>query len=89
MFCIDFVAHTKYALSPFTLKINKFFDSSLFGQFIEFDQTEFFGLVRGYMDTTGYIYVPSNCQDKTNQCRLHIALHGCRQGRLAFDFLEN
>ena len=31
------------------------------------------------MDTTGYIYVPTNCLQ--NKCLLHVALHGCAQGK--------
>lgn len=32
------------------------------------------------MDSLGYVYVPSACADGET-CRLHIALHGCEQGR--------
>jgi hypothetical protein len=49
---------------------------------LEFNQSEFFagfpGLVS--MDTIGYVYAPTQCQ-KGSACRLHIAFHGCRQGR--------
>jgi len=49
----------------------------------EFDQSEFYkeGLL-SCMDTTGYIYVPTVCQSQRTPCRLHIAFHGCRQGRI-------
>ncbi len=32
------------------------------------------------MDSTGYVYVPASCQ-AGESCRLHIAFHGCLQGR--------
>lgn len=32
------------------------------------------------MDETGYVYVPQSCAEGA-LCRLHIALHGCQQGR--------
>jgi hypothetical protein len=49
---------------------------------LEFDQSEFFGRnPSAYsMDATGYVYVPTACQNG-EACRLHIALHGCLQGR--------
>lgn len=33
----------------------------------------------GFADT-GFVYLPSSCSDRPEDCRLHIALHGCRQG---------
>ncbi|XP_040201484.1 uncharacterized protein LOC120932813 [Rana temporaria] len=53
------------------------------GQLILFDQSEFFNLAPAItygMDSAGYIYVPSACASGT-RCRLHIAFHGCLQGR--------
>jgi hypothetical protein len=50
---------------------------------LEFDQTEFFngGSPGQYsMDSTGYVYVPTQCREGA-ACRLHIAFHGCEQGR--------
>jgi poly(3-hydroxybutyrate) depolymerase len=32
------------------------------------------------MDTSGWLYVPAACQAGT-RCRLHVALHGCKQGQ--------
>jgi len=48
----------------------------------EFDQSEF--LIDGLtlMDTVGYIYVPTVCQSMKKPCKLHIAFHGCLQGRV-------
>lgn len=51
------------------------------------DDWRFFGLIpwtserRKHldMDATGYIYVPPDCTNSTPQCRVHIALHGCKQ----------
>ena len=34
------------------------------------------------MDSVGYIYVPTVCQSKKTPCKLHIAFHGCEQGRV-------
>ena len=34
------------------------------------------------MDSVGYIYVPTVCQSKKTSCKLHIAFHGCEQGRV-------
>lgn len=31
------------------------------------------------MDTQGYIYVPTSCLQ--NKCLLHVAFHGCAQGK--------
>jgi len=55
------------------------------GQFYLFDQSEFFYISPpsvSSMDTAGYVYVPSGCVSGANVCRLHVALHGCSQGRL-------
>ena len=30
---------------------------------------------------TGYVYLPSSCEQDVAACRLHIAFHGCRQGQ--------
>ena len=48
----------------------------------EFDQSEFlFGNLTS-MDSVGYIYVPTICQSNKIPCKLHIAFHGCEQGRV-------
>ena len=48
---------------------------------IKFDQRPFFpaGSNPGMADS-GYVYVPARCNDaEAPKCRLHVALHGCRQ----------
>jgi len=55
------------------------------GELLEFDQSEFvIGSIPALtsFDTTGYVYVPRACADKTTKCRLHIAYHGCLAYRL-------
>jgi poly(3-hydroxybutyrate) depolymerase len=41
-----------------------------------FDQGEFAGTG---MDGEGYAYIPSECERR--RCRVHVAFHGCRQGK--------
>lgn len=54
------------------------------GRFIEFDQRPFrpagFASWTSGLDSSGWLYVPEECR-RGNRCRLHIALHGCRQGQ--------
>jgi poly(3-hydroxybutyrate) depolymerase len=59
---------------------------ALQGHFVQFDQTPY--LPKGSellwntgMDSSGWLYVPDACVKKGVQCRLHIALHGCKQGQ--------
>ncbi len=57
------------------------------GRLIAFEQSEFVGRWRRWWDLssmadTGYVYVPAQCE-KTRRCRVHVALHGCRQGTAA------
>lgn len=51
------------------------------GDLFKFDQKEFYpsGVTTSAlsMETYGWVYVPTNCL--TQQCKLHIALHGCLQ----------
>ncbi|XP_018009944.1 uncharacterized protein LOC108667432 [Hyalella azteca] len=59
---------------------------ALLGTFAEFDQGDFFTLglpSQSSMDNVGYVYIPSACEDGTVTCKLHVALHGCLQGREA------
>ncbi|MEO8385248.1 MAG: hypothetical protein ABI583_08400, partial [Betaproteobacteria bacterium] len=49
---------------------------TLDGSLIEFDQAAF-GAGHG-MGTTAFVYVPKSCSAGA-VCRLHVALHGCRQ----------
>jgi hypothetical protein len=43
------------------------------------------------LDTTGYLYVPKNCQSKSTKCRLHVALHGCKESysQIGSKFITN
>ena len=47
--------------------------------FVTFDQAEYAQGAAG-MDDTAFVYVPADCA-AGEVCRLHIALHGCKQGR--------
>ena len=47
--------------------------------FVVFDQTEYTGGASG-MDDIAFVYVPADCAAGV-ACRLHIAFHGCKQGR--------
>ncbi|MGH6735577.1 MAG: extracellular catalytic domain type 2 short-chain-length polyhydroxyalkanoate depolymerase [Methyloceanibacter sp.] len=49
------------------------------GEFLVFDQTAFAGPGDGIADE-GVVYVPPDCAE-TPGCRVHVALHGCSQGR--------
>jgi poly(3-hydroxybutyrate) depolymerase len=50
------------------------------GRLASFDQAPFGG--HGIsMDDEGYVYIPKACE--TQRCRVHVAFHGCRQGRFA------
>src|SRR5258708_24651623 len=50
------------------------------GRLLAVDQKEFSkGDAKAIsLDDTGYAYVPKACE--AGQCRVHVALHGCRQG---------
>jgi Esterase PHB depolymerase len=49
------------------------------GTVVAFDQSEFFTRPASTisMHNVGYLYVPHACREE--QCRLHVAFHGCRQ----------
>lgn len=47
--------------------------------FVTFDQAAYTEGAAG-MDDTAFVYVPADCA-AGETCRLHIALHGCKQGR--------
>jgi len=54
---------------------------TLGGRFEEFDQSEFLPDPTSHgLDTSGWIYVPASCS-AGQPCRVHVALHGCRQGQ--------
>ncbi len=50
------------------------------GDIVAFDQQPFEapGRTTG-LAATGYLFVPAACRDANAGCRLHVALHGCRQ----------
>lgn len=56
------------------------------GQLLEFDQSEFITGTPGSisLDSVGFAYIPSGCQDRTRVCRAHIAFHGCVQSRYKY-----
>jgi len=50
------------------------------GRIVRFDQREFFdGEERASMSDFAYAYVPASVEQGA-RCRVHIALHGCKQG---------
>lgn len=52
-------------------------NGTLGGSLIEYDQT---GFSTGHaIGTSGWIYVPAACASGSTTCRLHVALHGCKQ----------
>jgi poly(3-hydroxybutyrate) depolymerase len=52
------------------------------GRLVEFDQREFAGSAYALsLDDTGFAYVPDAC--RAGGCRVHVAFHGCLQGREA------
>lgn len=53
-------------------------DGHLSGELIRFDQRPFIQGSQSSMDDSGYVYVPNACQ--SGRCKVHVALHGCRQG---------
>lgn len=40
----------------------------------------------GSFAESGFAYVPESCSGNVGECRLHIAFHGCRQGK---EFIED
>ena len=61
----------------------------LSGRIIRFDQTEFFdGEARASMSPYGYAYVPRAVEEGKRQGKVHIALHGCKQGYAYVNFVN-
>jgi len=59
----------------------------LTGRMLRFDQTEFFGKQkRASMSDFGYAYVPKAVEEGA-PARVHIALHGCKQGYNYVDYV--
>ncbi|MFO1273129.1 MAG: PHB depolymerase family esterase [Rubrivivax sp.] len=78
----------KAVLSMFYGTLNARNDAPAAGNYIEFDQTAF--TTNAGMAATGWIYVPATCA-AGNPCRLHVALHGCKQdtGDIGTAFVKN
>lgn len=58
------------------------------GRLLRFDQTEFFGNeARASMSEFGYAYVPRAVEEGA-PARVHIALHGCKQGYNYINFVN-
>jgi len=66
----------KAVLSTFYGTLNARNNAPAAGNYIEFDQTAF--ISNPGVAPTGWVYVPANCAGGA-QCRLHVALHGCKQ----------
>ena len=61
----------------------------LSGRLIRFDQTEFFGdQARASMSPFGYAYVPRAVAEEGAAARVHIAMHGCKQGYNYVDYVN-
>lgn len=48
------------------------------GDLLRFNQKEFIASDNTGMDEDAFVYIPQSC--KTEQCRVHVAVHGCLQG---------
>lgn len=63
------------------------------GRLIVFDQSEFLAQPRWHgLGQKGYLYVPPACDnDGRNECRLHVAFHGCLQDaeKIGTTFIEH
>jgi hypothetical protein len=62
-------------------------NEGLLTNLFEFDQSEFFEIstpAMSSMDDIGYVYIPTRCAAGA-LCKLHIAFHGCQQGRQLID----
>ncbi|XP_019640032.1 PREDICTED: uncharacterized protein LOC109481852 [Branchiostoma belcheri] len=73
-----------YGSSQPLVKPDPFSDVATRGQFRTFDQGEFFyfSSPSAYsMDDEGFVYIPSGCAGRYSDCKLHIHLHGCKQGK--------
>lgn len=53
-------------------------DGKLQGALEQFDQTEFGAAASNSMDTTGWVFVPKDCE-QGRRCSLVVAFHGCLQ----------
>lgn len=60
------------------------------GRLLRFNQSEFLPEPRRHgMDEVGFAYLPPNCEGGRGAapCRVHVAFHGCEQGRERLDDL--
>ena len=65
-------------------KLNPPVDSNrLSGKIIRFDQNEFIDGKKTSMSREAYVYVPEAC--KKESCKVHVAIHGCKQGATEID----
>ena len=80
----------KAALTQFYGTLNARNDAPAAANYIEFDQSAYSAGNPG-MAATGWIYVPAACSGGANQCKLHVALHGCQQsyGQIGDKFIKN
>jgi len=37
------------------------------------------------MDDTGYVFIPKGCESANADCKVHVAFHGCEQGKSFVD----
>lgn len=68
----------KQSVSPDELK-GKFYSFEQLPFVDDSDVTTVTELQDHGIGETGYVYVPSGCEDGTTACKLHVALHGCQQ----------
>lgn len=59
------------------------------GEFLVFDQDDFAEPGDGFADE-GVVYIPPTCRSEPG-CRVHVALHGCRQSReqIGYTFIHD
>lgn len=76
----EILRHLYVDLKPAAERLN--------GRLLRFDQTEFFGgEARASMSRFGYAYVPRAVEEGA-PARVHIALHGCKQGYNYVDYVN-
>ena len=65
------------------------------GDLVLFDQKEFVSALYVWdtssMDDLGYVYIPHECRKDGANCKVHVGIHGCEQGRNKIDgtFVKN
>lgn len=48
------------------------------GQIVSFDQSPYASVTTSMADT-GFLYVPPSCSARGANCKVHVAIHGCKQ----------